>query len=71
MSGVARGRVRWFSEEKGYGFIEDEEGEALLVTYTEIVGEGFRTLEEGGEVVFEVADGEGERKQAASVEAVG
>ncbi len=71
MSGVARGRVRWFSEEKGYGFIEDEEGEALLVHYTEIVGEGFRTLEEGGEVVFEVADGESGRKQAARVEAVG
>jgi cold shock protein len=71
VSGVARGRVRWFSAEKGYGFIEDEEGEALLVTYTEIVGEGFRTLEEGGEVVFEVADGEGGRKQAARVEAVG
>ena len=71
MSGVARGRVRWFSEEKGYGVIEDEAGEALLVHYTEIVGEGFRTLEEGGEVVFEVADGEGGRKQAARVEAVG
>ena len=71
MSGVARGRVRWFSEEKGYGFIEDEEGEALLVTYSEIVGEGFRTLEEGGEVVFEVGDAEGGRKQATRVEAVG
>ena len=68
---MACGRVRWFSEEKGYGVIEDEEGEALLVHYTEIVGEGFRTLEEGGEVVFEVADGEGGRKQAARVEGVG
>jgi CspA family cold shock protein len=71
VSGAARGRVRWFFEEKGYGFIEDEEGEALLVHYTEIVGEGFRTHEEGGEVVLEVADGEGGRKQAARVEAVG
>jgi len=70
VSGVARGRVRWFSEEKGYGVIEDEEGEALLVHYTEIVGEGFRTLEEGGEVVFEVADGEGGRRHAARVEGV-
>ena len=67
---MARGRVKWFSEEKGYGFIEGEE-EDFLVHYTEIVGEGFRTLEEGGEVVFEVADGEGGRKQAARVEAVG
>ena len=71
MSDAARGRVRWFSEEKGYGFIEDDGGEALLVHYTEIVGEGFRTLEEGGEVVFEVAEREGERKQAVRVEAVG
>ncbi len=67
---MARGRVKWFSEEKGYGFIEGEDGD-FFVHYTEIVGEGFRTLEEGGEVVFEVADGEGGRKQAARVEAVG
>jgi cold shock protein len=68
---VARGRVRWFSEEKGFGLIEDGSGEPVLVHYTEIVGEGFRTLEEGGEVEFEVADGRGGRKQAARVEAVG
>ena len=71
MSGVARGRVRWFSGEKGYGFIEDEAGEPLLGHYTEIVGEGFRTLEEGGEGEFEVAEGEGGRRRAARVEAVG
>ena len=71
MSGAARGKVRWFSEKKGYGFIEDDGGEALFVHFTEIVGEGFRTLEEGGEVVFEVAEREGERKQAVRVEAVG
>ena len=71
MSGVARGRVRWFSEEKGYGFIEDEEGEALLVTYTEIVGEGFRTLEEDSEVEFEVVEDRRGRRQAAGVEVVG
>ena len=71
MSGVARGRVRWFSEEKGYGFIEDEEGEALLVHYTEIVGEGFRTLEESSEVEFEIMEGRHGGKQAARVEVVG
>jgi cold shock protein len=71
VSGVACGRVKWFSEEKGYGFIEDGAGELVLVHYTEIVGEGFRTLEEGGEVEFEVADGRGGRKQAARVEVVG
>ena len=68
---MARGRVRWFSEEKGYGFIEDEEGEALLVHYTEIVGEGFRTLEEGSEVEFEIVEGRRGRKQASRVEVVG
>jgi CspA family cold shock protein len=69
---VARGRVKWFSEEKGYGFIEDEEsGEEFFVHYTEIVGEGFRTLEEGGEVEFEIVEGRRGRKQASRVEAVG
>ena len=43
----------------------------MLVHYTEIVGEGFRTPEEGGEVVFKVAGGEDERKQATRIETVG
>jgi cold shock protein len=68
---VARGTVRWFSEEKGFGLIEDGSGEPVLVHYTEIVGEGFRTLEEGGEVEFEVADDDGRRRRAARVEAAG
>jgi CspA family cold shock protein len=67
---VARGKVRWFSEEKGYGFIEGEEGD-FFVHYTEIVGDGFRTLEEGSEVDFEVVEGRRGRKQAARVEIVG
>ena len=53
---------------QGLRLIEDEGDEALLFHYTEIVGEGFRTLEEGGEVVFEIAGGEDERKQATRVE---
>jgi cold shock protein len=68
---LARGRVRWFSEEKGFGFIEDGSGEPVFVHYTEIVGDGFRTLEEGGEVEFEVAEEEGRRRRAVRVEAVG
>ena len=68
---MARGRVRWFSEEKGFGLIEDDSGGPVLVHYTEIVGDGFRTLEEGGEVEFEVADDDGRRRRAARVEAVG
>jgi CspA family cold shock protein len=67
---VARGRVRWFSEERGYGFIEDGE-EDFFVHYTEIVGEGFRTLEEGSEVEFEIVEGRRSRKQASRVEVVG
>ena len=67
---MARGRVRWFSEERGYGFIEDGE-EDLFVHYTEVVGEGLRTLEEDSEVEFEVVEGRRGRKQAARVEVVG
>ncbi len=67
---MARGRVKWFSEEKGYGFIEGEE-EDFLVHYTEIVGEGFRTLEEDSEVEFEVVEDRRGRKLAAGVEVVG
>jgi cold shock protein len=69
---VARGRVKWFSDEKGYGFIESEgDGEDVFVHYTEIVGEGFRSLEEGSVVEFEVVDGRRGKKQASRVEVVG
>lgn len=69
---MARGRVKWFSTEKGYGFIENVEGgEDLFVHYSEISGEGFRTLEEGNEVEFEIVDGRGGKKQASNVEVVG
>jgi CspA family cold shock protein len=67
---VARGKVKWFSEEKGYGFIEGAE-EDFFVHYTEIVGEGFRTLEEGSEVEFEIVESRRGRKQASRVEVVG
>ena len=67
---MARGRVRWFSEERGYDFIEDG-GEDFFVHYTEVVCEGLRTLEEGSEVEFEIVEGRRGRKQAARVEVVG
>ncbi len=68
---MARGRVKWFFDEKGYAFIEPEgSGEDVLVHYTEIVGEGFRTLEEGSVVEFEVVDGRRDKKQASRVEVV-
>ncbi len=69
---MARGKVKWFSNEKGYGFIENSEGgEDLFVHYSEISGKGFRTLEEGNEVEFEIVDGRGGKKQASRVEVVG
>jgi len=52
-----KGRVKWFSEAKGYGFIEREEGDDVFVHYTAINAEGFRTLAEGQEVEFEVVQG--------------
>ena len=67
---MAGGKVKWFSEEEGYGFIEGEE-EDFFVHYTEIAGEGFRALEEGSEVEFEIVEGRRGRKQASRVEVVG
>ncbi|HHM24090.1 MAG TPA: cold-shock protein [Bacteroidetes bacterium] len=55
---MQRGKVKWFNETKGYGFIEQEDGPDVFVHYTAIVGEGFRTLNEGDEVEFEVKEGE-------------
>ncbi|MFQ6014212.1 MAG: cold shock domain-containing protein [Anaerolineae bacterium] len=50
------GRVKWFSDRKGYGFITQEDGEEIFVHYTGITGQGFRTLQEGQEVEFDVED---------------
>jgi CspA family cold shock protein len=55
---VAQGTVKWFSQEKGYGFIiPDEGGDDLFVHYTSIEGSGFRGLEEGEGVSYEVGQG--------------
>ncbi|NMA69624.1 MAG: cold shock domain-containing protein [Desulfitobacterium sp.] len=51
------GKVKWFSKQKGYGFIEGEEGQDIFVHYTSIQGDGFRTLEEGQGVEFEIIQG--------------
>ncbi len=54
---MVRGKVKWFNESKGYGFIELEDGGSdVFVHYSEIQGEGFKTLLEGDEVTFEVVD---------------
>lgn len=54
---MAEGRIKWFSDSKGYGFIEQESGEDIFVHYSAIQGEGFKTLGEGDEVEFEATDG--------------
>ena len=52
------GTVKWFDEKKGYGFISDSDGRDIFVHYTNIGGEGFKTLAQGDEVTFEIAEGE-------------
>ena len=51
---MATGKVKWFNAEKGYGFIKTEDGTDIFVHYTAIVADGFRTLEEGQEVSFDI-----------------
>jgi len=55
---MAEGRVKWFNEQKGYGFIEINGGQDVFVHFSAIEGQGFKTLSEGQEVEFEVAQSE-------------
>ncbi len=52
------GKVKWFNESKGYGFIESENGQDLFVHFSEIQGEGFKTLQEGQTVEFQESMGQ-------------
>ncbi|MFJ7933497.1 cold-shock protein [Sporosarcina sp. NPDC096371] len=61
-----QGKVKWFSNEKGYGFIEADDGEDVFVHFTGIVSEGFKTLDEGQSVSFEIIEGN-RGPQAANV----
>ena len=60
------GKVKWFSKQKGYGFIEQESGEDIFVHFQSVIGEGFRTLVEGQAVEFDVILGP-RGEQAANV----
>ena len=53
---MAKGTVKWFNGEKGYGFIEQEEGKDIFVHYSSITMSGFKTLAEGDSVSFDVED---------------
>lgn len=55
---MATGKVKWFNASKGYGFIEQEGGEDVFVHFSQIQEEGFKTLNEGQDVEFEVTEGE-------------
>jgi cold shock protein len=54
---MATGKVKWFNNTKGYGFIEQENGEDVFVHFSAIMSEGFKTLNEGDAVQFEVTQG--------------
>jgi cold shock protein len=64
------GTVKWFNSEKGYGFIASEQGSDVFVHYSAIQTDGFKTLEEGDKVEFEVKPGRDGRSQAEDVRKV-
>ena len=63
---MARGKVKWFSNQKGYGFITPENGSDVFVHHTAIQGDGYKTLQEGQEVQFDIVKGP-KGEQAANV----
>jgi CspA family cold shock protein len=63
---MAKGVVKWFNDSKGFGFIEQENGEDVFVHFSSIQGEGFKTLAEGQAVTFDVIQG-AKGPQAANV----
>ena len=64
---MAQGTVKWFNPEKGYGFISQEDGEDLFVHFSEIQMDGYKTLDEGQRVSFEVTTGQNGKLQASNV----
>ncbi|MFA5843335.1 MAG: cold-shock protein [Coriobacteriia bacterium] len=64
---MSEGTVKWFNPDKGYGFISREDGEDLFVHFSEIQGEGFKTLDEGQAVSFDITTGQNGKLQASNV----
>ncbi len=69
MSDRVTGTVKWFNSSKGFGFIQQENGEDVFVHYKAIVGDGFKTLEDNQKVEFEIVQGE-KGPQASNVTVV-
>ena len=61
---MSTGTVKWFNEAKGYGFIQRPDGDDVFVHFSAIVGDGYRTLNEGDKVEFEIAEQDGRLKAA-------
>lgn len=66
---MEKGKVKWFNTEKGYGFIQREDGKDVFVHYSAIQSEGFKNLAEGQDVEFDIVEGE-KGPQAANVRPV-
>jgi len=63
------GKVKWFNAEKGYGFITSDDGQDIFAHYSQIQKDGFKSLEEGESVSFEVVDGD-KGPQASNIEVI-
>ncbi|MCE5212577.1 MAG: cold-shock protein [Deltaproteobacteria bacterium] len=66
---MSEGKVKWFNESKGFGFIENEEGGDVFVHFSSIQGDGFKTLNEGQRVSFDIAKGK-KGNEATNVRAI-
>lgn len=66
---MAKGKVKWFNNQKGYGFITRDDGKDVFVHYSAITGDGYKTLNEGQDVEFEVTQGP-KGEQATNVKRV-
>lgn len=65
--GMSQGTVKWFNADKGYGFISQENGEDLFVHFSEIQGDGYKSLDENAKVEFVIASGSNGKSQATQV----